>query len=463
MSDPVELPIELGQTLAGKYRLEQILGVGGMGAVVEATHLMLDQKVAIKFLLRTALKDEASVARFEREAKASVKLRSEHVVRVMDVGKTDDGIPYMVMELLEGKDLAAVISERGPLPVQEATDYFLQICDAVYEAHQAGIVHRDLKPENVFVTRKSTGEPLLKVLDFGISKMAGEAQLSLTNTTQVMGSPYYMSPEQLRSARSVDHRADIWSLGAIFYEMLTGNVPFEAESMIELVTRVVEEFPPPIPGIRGDVPPEVLATVDGCLKKRKEERFESVKDVVRALKPGAPSLVDINVTSDSSGMHRTVVSPQGAARPGEKSMTTHTLSAWDGPGSPTAAARRTRLLVAGGAAALALLLGLGAVAVVAMRGASGGTQTAIADSSRGIAAATTTPTGTATTTATAEPSSTATASAVPVVSLSALPTATATPTVRATGGATTTAAPIKTATAKPTGTKNDDDLPTSRR
>jgi serine/threonine-protein kinase len=457
MSESVELPVELGQTLAGKYRLERVLGVGGMGAVVEATHVLLEQPVAIKFLLRTALKDEASVTRFEREAKASVRLRSQHVVRVMDVGKTDDGIPYMVMEMLVGKDLAAVISERGPLPVPEAVDYFTQICDAVYEAHQAGIVHRDLKPENVFVTRKPNGEPLLKVLDFGISKMAGEAQLSLTNTTQVMGSPYYMSPEQLRSARNVDHRADIWSLGAIFYEMLTANVPFEAESMIELVTKVVEEFPPPIQSLRNDVPPEVLATVDGCLKKRKEERFESVRDVLRALKPGAPSLVDINVATDVTGSHRTIVSPQGVVRPGEKSMTTHTLSAWDGPGSPAAAARRTRLFVLGGIGGVLMLALVGGAVAVAMK-SDGKTAhepmtSDVAHSTANAGAGTATVATTTTTTATATDTT-------PVVSLSALPTSTATA-PRPTG--TSTAAPIKTASAKPTATKNDDDLPTSRR
>jgi eukaryotic-like serine/threonine-protein kinase len=352
---PVDLPVEPGQVLSGKFRVERLLGVGGMGVVLEATHLQLHERVALKFLLPHAVKDHAAVSRFEREARAAVKLKNEHVVRVMDVGTLDDGAPYMVMELLQGKDLAHIIKELGRLPVPVAVEYFTQICDAVGEAHALGIVHRDLKPENVFVTQKANGTPVLKVLDFGISKMTGDV-LSLTKTTQVMGSPYYMSPEQLRASKDVDQRSDIWSLGAIFYEMLTGRVPFEADSLMELCTRVLESNPAPISTIRDDVPPEIIRVVEGCLTKDREQRFRTVNAVLQSFEP----TMAINPTGSHFALQAITASRNTApsvpdANPQRISGATNTT--WNKTGTlETSGARRRQLMVGGAVAAAALVL-----------------------------------------------------------------------------------------------------------
>ena len=215
-------PVKLGEMLAGKYRVERVLGAGGMGVVVLARHVQLDQLVALKFLLAQSLTNPKVVARFEREARAVVKLKSEHVARVLDVGTMEAGAPYIVMEYLEGEDLSQTVERRGPLPVAEAVDYLLQACEALAEAHGMGIVHRDLKPGNLFLTRRVDGKSLVKVLDFGISKLeGGREDLALTQPAEVVGSPKYMSPEQLRASRLADARSDIWSLGVILYELIT--------------------------------------------------------------------------------------------------------------------------------------------------------------------------------------------------------------------------------------------------
>src|SRR5450432_2882584 len=196
-----------GELLAGKYRIERVLGQGGMGVVVAAHHIVLDEAVAIKFLLPEALRSEEAVARFEREARAAVKIKSEHVARVTDVGRLETGAPYMVMELLRGRDLSDVLQQSGPLPLEAVADYVLQAGEAIAEAHGLGIVHRDLKPANLFLTQRADGSSCIKVLDFGISKVTGAASSSdqaMTSTRAVMGSPFYISPEQLMSARDVD-------------------------------------------------------------------------------------------------------------------------------------------------------------------------------------------------------------------------------------------------------------------
>ncbi|MBL8607892.1 MAG: serine/threonine protein kinase [Myxococcales bacterium] len=265
---------------AGKYVIERQLGEGGMGEVHLAVHTAMGNRVAIKTLRKETLADETAVERFNREARAAVSLKSEHVARVLDVGISSDGEPYMVMEYLEGADLAAVMRQRGPLPVHEAIDYVLQACEAIAEAHAIGIVHRDLKPANLFVTRRFDGAALVKVLDFGISKLAADAQQgqagSLTRTATIMGSPSYMSPEQLRSSRDVDPRGDIWALGVILYELLSGHLPFIAETLTELTIKVVSDLPPPIQTLRPDVAPHLAQVIDRCLRKNRDERFPNV-------------------------------------------------------------------------------------------------------------------------------------------------------------------------------------------
>jgi serine/threonine-protein kinase len=288
-----------GDVLAGKYRVERVLGIGGMGVVVAAHHLQLDEKVALKFLLPEALDNPEAVARFAREARAAVKIKSEHVARVTDVGTLPNGAPYMVMEYLEGRDLAAWIAERGALPVEQAIEFVLQACVAVADAHALGIVHRDLKPANLFCVRRSDGYLSIKVLDFGISKMidtgGGSAPVSVTRTASLMGSPLYMSPEQMRSSKNVDALTDIWALGVILFELIAGRPAFLAGSVTELAIKVANEPAPAIRGFRPDVPNGLEIIVARCLEKDRRKRYRDVAELALALAPFAPKRAQASV------------------------------------------------------------------------------------------------------------------------------------------------------------------------
>jgi serine/threonine-protein kinase len=272
-------PLERGTILLGKYRVDGLLGRGGMGLVVRAWHLGLEEAVAIKLLRDDVAIADETIARFIREAQAAVKLKSEHIARITDVGTFADGKPYMVMELLEGQDIGQLLVERGRLQPSLAIDLVIQACEALAEAHSLGIVHRDIKPSNLFCTSRPDGSLLLKVLDFGISKSQAGAELSLTQTWSMLGSPAYMSPEQMRSARHVDARTDVWSLGAVLYEILEGHLPFPAESFSEMCVMVAVD--PPAPMVAA--PPELAAIVRRCLAKQPDERFASVADLAREL------------------------------------------------------------------------------------------------------------------------------------------------------------------------------------
>jgi serine/threonine-protein kinase len=212
---------QIGRVLLGKYRIEHVLGHGGMGMVLGARHLELGELFALKLLLPHALADEDLKHRFAREARAAARLKGEHAARVHDIGRLEDGAPYMVMEYLEGTDLRALLRARGPLPAAEAVDYMLQACHAIREAHALGIVHRDLKPANLFLARRPDGSACMKVLDFGISKELGSVAGDLTKTGELLGSPLYMSPEQMVRRRDVDGRSDVWALGVVLYELTT--------------------------------------------------------------------------------------------------------------------------------------------------------------------------------------------------------------------------------------------------
>ncbi|HWZ92808.1 MAG TPA: serine/threonine-protein kinase, partial [Polyangiaceae bacterium] len=277
-----------GQILAGKFRIERVLGQGGMGVVVAATHIQLEERVALKFLLPEALSNPEAVARFAREARAAVKIKSEHVARVSDVGTLDSGSPYMVMEYLEGQDLADWVRKSGAMRQPDAVEFVLQACEAIAEAHALGIVHRDLKPANLFVTRRVDGSPCIKVLDFGISKLTvpgSTSDMGMTRTSTVMGSPLYMSPEQMSSTRNVDARTDIWALGIILYEVLSGRVPFEAETMPQLCGMILQDAPRPLRELRPDVPDGLQWVVLRCLEKNRDARFANVAELAAALVP----------------------------------------------------------------------------------------------------------------------------------------------------------------------------------
>jgi len=282
-------PVQPGDVLAGKYRVEALIGQGGMGVVVAATHLQLGQRVAIKFLIGDAMHDGILVERFLREGRTMVQLRSEHVTRVSDVGTLETGAPYLVMELLEGQDLSQLVEARGRLAASEAVDYVLQAAEAVAEAHSLQIVHRDLKPSNLFLTRRRDGSSLIKVLDFGISKSHDTSGSKLTMTTQIMGSPAYMSPEQVQSATGVDHRSDVWSLGVILYELLAGIVPFNATTVPGMFASIVAHAHVPLTTRCPDVDPGLALALDGALAKDVNQRFQSLADFAHALLPYAPS------------------------------------------------------------------------------------------------------------------------------------------------------------------------------
>ena len=285
-------PVRIGEVVAGKYRVERVLGAGGMGVVVAATHLELGQRVALKFILPEAMSGRDAVERFFREARAIARLNSEHITRVFDVSRADEENPYMVLELLEGEDLAQLNRTKGPLAVADAIEYLLQACSGLVDAHTAGIIHRDLKPQNLFVTRRANGTALVKLLDFGIAKAVGAAavgQVTLTDSKAVIGSPLYMPPEQMRSARVADVRSDIWSVGVMLYEILGGKLPFDGETVTEICVRVVNETPTPLLQLRPALDPKLVEIVMRCLEKNPERRWPNVAQLGAALEPYAKS------------------------------------------------------------------------------------------------------------------------------------------------------------------------------
>jgi eukaryotic-like serine/threonine-protein kinase len=287
----VSVAAQIGRILAGKYRLDRALGTGGMGTVVAATHLGLGRKVALKFMRLGVLDDGEAIGRFMREARAAATLRSEHVAQVMDVEvDTEDGAPYIVMEYLEGSDLASLLEAKGVPPATDAVDYVLQACEGLAEAHANGIVHRDLKPANLFLTCRPDGAPLVKVLDFGVSKLNEAAQsgsFHLTQPKKAIGSPHYMSPEQMVASPDVDQRADIWALGVILYELLSGKPPFAGTNFLELGLEVTNRAHAPLARRVPGISPGLAAVVDRCLQKTAPARFANLAELASALVPHA--------------------------------------------------------------------------------------------------------------------------------------------------------------------------------
>jgi serine/threonine-protein kinase len=287
-----------GAVVVEKYRVDRILGEGGMGVVVAATHLGLDQLVAIKFLHPEALRHKEAVERFQREAKVAAKVNSEHVTRVSDVGTLDGGEPFIVMEYLEGLDLRDLIRRGEALPIADVCEIGLQACEALAEVHAAGIVHRDLKPSNLFITRRADGSPCVKLLDFGISKFSfhGDpgADPALTATATVMGSPSYMSPEQLKSSREVDASTDVWSLGVVLYEAVTGRPAFRAETVPQVCAMIASDDPALPSSLRSDIPMQVEQAILACLEKKPEKRARLV-DLARSIVDFAPERARVSL------------------------------------------------------------------------------------------------------------------------------------------------------------------------
>jgi serine/threonine-protein kinase len=286
-----EAGLREGAVLAGKYRVDRLLGAGAMGVVVAATHVLLGSTVAIKVLRPEYASRPNARGRFLREARAASRLRGEHVARVYDVGESDEGAPFMVMERLEGTDLEAHLGAEGPLPVGLAVGLVLQACEALAEAHALGFIHRDLKPSNLFLTRRAGGEPWLKVLDFGVSKeLSPDPTLSpdgaRTTRRAVVGSPFYMAPEQALGSAGVDARCDVWALGVILFEALSGRRPFDGNSFAEIATALSEGEPP-----WGALPPQVprglRRALERCLAKRPAARLGSAVALAEALGPFA--------------------------------------------------------------------------------------------------------------------------------------------------------------------------------
>jgi serine/threonine-protein kinase len=285
---PPGLP-QTGEILDGKYQIEDVLGSGGMGIVVAARHLMLGQRVAIKFILHAAARDPDAWERLLREARAVSAIRSEHVARVHDVGRLPSGAPYMVMEHLVGTDLSRLRRARGRLPLSDAVDAVLQAGEAIAEAHAMGIIHRDLKPSNLFVIARPDRSLAVKVLDFGLSKMdAPQSQKGrLTKTGLVAGSPQYMAPEQMRSLKYVDQRADVWSLGVILYYLMTGRRPYEGKSIPAMWAAITAGAPASLRAHRPEVPEALDALVLRCVERDPARRVQNMVELAHGLAPFA--------------------------------------------------------------------------------------------------------------------------------------------------------------------------------
>ncbi len=255
-----------------------------MGVVYLARHVDLGRSVAVKVLRSESLRDPQAVERFRREARVAASLKSKHVAHILDFGTLEDGAPFMVMEHLDGSDLDGELVRRGALPLAEAVGYILEACDAIKEAHSLGVVHRDLKPGNIFLANDG-GRRVAKVLDFGISKLTADQNVRMTQTQSSFGTPLYMSPEHMRSVKNVDHRTDIWSLGVILYESVTGRVPFEADTATAVAVAVATEALVPPSTHRPGLPPELDLVVARSLEKDPTRRYQSIDELAEALKP----------------------------------------------------------------------------------------------------------------------------------------------------------------------------------
>lgn len=367
--------VQIGDVLVGKYKVEAILGQGGMGVVVSALHIQLKERVALKFLRPGAGRTDEFNARFIREAQITAKLRNEHIVKVSDVGVLESGAPYMVMEYVSGTDLRRIMRSEGPLPIARAIDYIVQACEGLADAHALGVVHRDLKPSNLFVTHRRDGTDLVKVLDFGISKanlILAEEVEDLTAAGALLGSPRYMSPEQLANTAQVDERSDVWSLAVVLYEMLTGKPPFVAETHAATCVRVLGNDPPAsITERRREVTPELEKAIFRALERDPALRTANVAEFAEEVVSGARDAIPATVVVAIDRIRGTIDArgTGSASQPPSRSLaqtSSHSIGSASHRSAGAAVMstrtqpqRKTGLWIAGGLALVALLVIVG--------------------------------------------------------------------------------------------------------
>ncbi len=331
--EPVQVPFSTGDVIARKYEVTGLLGSGGMGYVISARHVELGEMMALKFLRPEALVHPELVERFAREARAAAKIRSEHIANVFDVGALPDGTPFIVMEYLAGQDLADLLHHEGALAISNAVELIMQALEALAAAHAHGIVHRDIKPENLFLTRQAQGLDFVKVLDFGISKIAlPRGKRDLVRTQMTLGSPVYMSPEQIRRSDQVDARSDIWSIGCVLFELITGVTAFDEPSLLELSAAILEREPVPLLTLRPDASEELELVILRCLAKNPDDRYQNVAELAVALYPFAPRRARISAercyhTLKNAGLVSTELQLASVYPPGMSSLRATTPSA----------------------------------------------------------------------------------------------------------------------------------------
>jgi serine/threonine-protein kinase len=306
----------VGQMLTDRYRIDERISEGGMGTVYRATHVLMDKRVAIKVLHPSLAADDKIVARFSREARAASRISHPHALNVTDFGESESGVVFLVMEFLDGRTLKEVIHSDGPMPLSRAVEIIKQVSGALDAAHAEGVVHRDLKSDNIMLVEGANGSDWAKVLDFGIAKIketAGHTDPGLTAPNLIIGTPQYMSPEQCSQASAIDARSDIYSLGIIIYELLTGHVPFTGDSPTAIMMKHLQEPPPSVMEERDDLPPQVGMVITSALAKRPEDRFQSAGELSEALAAAAKgqmparALSATNPASSSSETNRIVV------------------------------------------------------------------------------------------------------------------------------------------------------------
>jgi len=373
--DPVADPLLglVGRVIGGNYRVERLLGKGGMGAVFLARQLTLDRNVAIKVLLSPLAMDREMLERFQREARAASNIGHPGIVQVIDLGHLEEGPPFIAMEMLEGEDLRSKLLREGALSPAQAVPIALQVCDALQAAHDKGIVHRDLKPDNIFLVYRPGRPPTVKLLDFGLSKIKGSDR-KLTNTGALLGTPNYMSPEQVKGDRAVDHRTDIYAAGAILYEMMTGRNAYDGPSVQSILVSIMTESPPPPRRIRPDLPEVIEAVILRALARSPEERYQAMNELgyelARAGSMAGVPVSQLGIYLPSSGPPApppTLQAPQQVATapltPPPVSMPASSVSRPGGAGKLVLAAVLVLVLVlvvavvAGGAAFVAVMLG----------------------------------------------------------------------------------------------------------